>query len=206
MRYSRSFDTWGPPPAGCHHNSSTAVTHISLGLSIYLIIKFITLSSPAQLLVESTKRSFTLGLTNASLFSRRVMASTLFLVLDDLSTDFTYGGPQNWTVNTQPPWYGGTSTYPAFANAQTFGSFDVSFEGTSCSSMPFSHVRLDLQGYRSLSPATHPMPRFHNQSWSASMAAPHITHRTWTPHLNHTSNGISPQRCLRASIPSMWMV
>ena len=59
------------------------------------------------------------------------MASKLSLILDDLSTDFTYGGPQNWTVSSYLSWYGGTSMYPAFANAQTFGSFDLSFEGTS---------------------------------------------------------------------------
>ena len=155
-------------------------------------------------LADKYKTPFILGLQKATLLSC-AMPTTLFLILDDLSTDFIYGGPQNWTVNAQSPWYGGTSTYPAFASVQTSGSFNVSFEGTPRSSMPLSHVRLDLQGYRLLSPATHPMPLFHNQSWSASMAAPHITHRTWTPHLNHTSNGISPQRCLRASIPSMWM-
>ena len=69
------------------------------------------------------------------------MASTLFLVLDDVSTDFTYSGPQNWTVNEQPPWYGGTSTYPAFANASTFGTFEVSFEGTSRPSIFFKQFQ-----------------------------------------------------------------
>ena len=67
--------------------------------------------------------------------------ATLFLILDDRSTDFTYGGPQNWTVNEQPPWYGGTSIYPAFANVSTFGSFGVSFEGTSRSSISFKQFQ-----------------------------------------------------------------
>jgi hypothetical protein len=69
------------------------------------------------------------------------MASTLFLILDDLSTNFTYSGPQNWNVNQQPPWYGGTTTYPAFANLSTFGSFEVSFEGTSRSLISFKQFQ-----------------------------------------------------------------
>ena len=59
-----------------------------------------------------------------------VMASTLLLILDDISTEFTYSGPQNWNVNQQSTWYGGTTTYPAFANVSAFGSLEVSFEGT----------------------------------------------------------------------------
>jgi len=64
------------------------------------------------------------------------MASVLSLrlTLDSKSKDFTYG-PQNWTVNEQPPWYGGTATYPGFANPQTLGSFEVTFGGTSHSSI-----------------------------------------------------------------------
>jgi len=69
------------------------------------------------------------------------MASALLLILDDISTDFTYGGPQNWTLNEQPPWYGGTTTYPEFANARTFGSFQVTFEGTSRSSSIFNQLQ-----------------------------------------------------------------
>ena len=65
------------------------------------------------------------------------MASTLFVILDDLSKDFTYSGPQNWNVNEQAPWYDGTITYPAFANATTSGSFEVSFQGTSRFAIPF---------------------------------------------------------------------
>ena len=70
-----------------------------------------------------------------------MMASTLSLILDDLSTDFTYSGPQNWDVNQQAAWYGGTTTYPAFANVSTFGSFEVSFAGTSHSSISFKQFQ-----------------------------------------------------------------
>ena len=69
------------------------------------------------------------------------MATKLLLILDDLSTDFTYSGPQNWSVNQQSPWYGGTSTYPAFANVSTFGSFEVSFEGTLRLSISFKQFQ-----------------------------------------------------------------
>jgi hypothetical protein len=62
-----------------------------------------------------------------------MMATTLLLILDDLSTDFTYSGPHNlnWTRNGQPRWYGGTSMVPFFANATIFGSFELSFQGMS---------------------------------------------------------------------------
>ena len=69
------------------------------------------------------------------------MASTLFLILDDLSTDFTYSGPPNWTLSQQSDWYGGTSTYLASANVSTFGSFEVSFEGTSRNSISFKQFQ-----------------------------------------------------------------
>ena len=60
------------------------------------------------------------------------MFSTLSLIIDDLSTSFTYGGPQNWTIDEQPFWYGGTSTSPHLPNAQAFvGSIEVTFEGMS---------------------------------------------------------------------------
>ena len=38
------------------------------------------------------------------------------------------------------------------------------------------------------------------------MVPPRIRHHTWTPHLKHTSNGISPQHCQKEIIPSRWMV
>lgn len=53
------------------------------------------------------------------------------MILDNTSADFTYGGPQDWTIDEQPYWYGGSSTSPRFANSQIFGSFEVAFEGTS---------------------------------------------------------------------------
>jgi hypothetical protein len=65
------------------------------------------------------------------------MASALSLILDNTSKNLTYGGPQEWTIDEQPYWYGGSSTSPAFANAQIFGSFEVAFEGTSRSLIPF---------------------------------------------------------------------
>jgi len=67
------------------------------------------------------------------------MASALSLILDDVAPNFTYG-PQKWTVNEQPPWYGGTSTYPEFANAQKSGTFEVKFEGISCCSSLFKRL------------------------------------------------------------------
>jgi hypothetical protein len=58
------------------------------------------------------------------------MASTLFLVLDDTATNYTYG-PQNWSVSWDPHYYGGTVIYPAFINNSRFGFFEATFEGTS---------------------------------------------------------------------------
>ena len=69
------------------------------------------------------------------------MASALSLILDNTSKNFTYGGPQDWTIDEQPYWYGGSSTLPEFANSQVFGSFEVAFEGTSHSLIPFEQFQ-----------------------------------------------------------------
>jgi hypothetical protein len=115
------------------HFSHTCVSSFHTGGSRTLTAPY-GVSSPCNILAtlhnQSTWQSdaFLLPLClSLSLFGC-AMASTLFLILDDSTGDFVYG-PQNWTINKQPPWYGGTSTYPAFANAQTSGSLEVSFEG-----------------------------------------------------------------------------
>lgn len=69
------------------------------------------------------------------------MASTLSLILDNTSKDFTYVGPQDWTIDERPYWYGGSSTSPEFASAQVFGSFEIAFEGTSHSLIPFEQFQ-----------------------------------------------------------------
>jgi len=57
------------------------------------------------------------------------MATELSLILDDDSGAFTYSGGQ-WTLSTLVQWYKGTSWYPGFVSATSFGSFTMSFEGT----------------------------------------------------------------------------
>ncbi|KAH9478610.1 hypothetical protein JR316_0009067 [Psilocybe cubensis] len=58
--------------------------------------------------------------------------STLKLVqiLDDNAPDFKYSGGQ-WTLSTLVQWYQQTSNYPAFVTATQFGSFSLTFQGTS---------------------------------------------------------------------------
>ncbi|KAF8962593.1 hypothetical protein BDZ97DRAFT_1824447 [Flammula alnicola] len=58
------------------------------------------------------------------------MASQLRLILDDNAADFQYSGGQ-WTLSTLVQWYSGTSNYPAFVTSTVFGSFTLTFEGTS---------------------------------------------------------------------------
>jgi len=59
------------------------------------------------------------------------MATELSLILDDNSGRFTYSGGK-WTLSTLVQWYKGTSWYPGFAGSGSdFGSFTMSFEGTS---------------------------------------------------------------------------
>jgi hypothetical protein len=69
------------------------------------------------------------------------MASALSLILDNSSKNFTYGGPQDWTIDEQSYWYGGSSTSPEFANAQVSGLFEVAFEGMSQSLIPFEQFQ-----------------------------------------------------------------
>ena len=69
------------------------------------------------------------------------MASALSLILDNTSKNFTYGGPQDWTIDEQSYWYGGSSTSPDFAHAQITGSFEVAFEGTSRFWIPFEQFQ-----------------------------------------------------------------
>ncbi|KAF8873758.1 hypothetical protein BD779DRAFT_1664328 [Infundibulicybe gibba] len=59
------------------------------------------------------------------------MGNDVQVILDDKSSLFNYSGGK-WTVHSDVRWLGGTSTYPQFADtsAGTFGSLDVTFQGT----------------------------------------------------------------------------
>ena len=78
------------------------------------------------------------------------MATELSLILDDNSGRFTYSGGR-WTLSTLVQWYKGTSWYPGFAGSGSdFGSFTMSFEGTSslilCKGLTSTYFTFRLRG------------------------------------------------------------
>ena len=76
------------------------------------------------------------------------MSNEFLLILDDASGQFNYSGGE-WTLSTLVEWFNGTSYYPAFAGDGThFGSFNLTFEGKSCTSL--GSIRLSYSKFRNL--------------------------------------------------------
>ena len=137
----------------------------------------------------------------------------LTVILDDNAPDFKYSGGE-WKLSTFVQWYSKTSNFPGFANATTFGSFTLEFEGMRnqrlSNILMFFHVLQELLshslGLRPQIPSPSP-----NSQLLVSMEGRRITLPTGLkPSPSHPVKPMfsctNPQHCLREITTSLFHI
>ncbi|KAF8875401.1 hypothetical protein CPB84DRAFT_1796491 [Gymnopilus junonius] len=122
------------------------------------------------------------------------MPNPLLQILDDNHGEFKYGGAGQWTLSTLVQWYQKTSNYPAFASSTAFGTFSLSFEGTSIAFVgntptnAFSQtatVSIDGGAPYNITYSTTPPPAY--VQWYQSPTLSEGTHTVVVDHLDGTA-------------------